>query len=186
MTFEAPIRLLGLAGSLRKASLSRATLAGLRDNLPAGVSLEIVSTRLPLYNEDEDGEKSPEEVRHFRAAIASSAGLIIATPEYNHGIPGVLKNALDWASRPYGKSALIDKPILVISVSPAFTGGARAHAQVNETLLSIPARPVGGAQVVIGSVKEKMPEGGALDQSSLSFALQSVDRLLALSRQRPL
>jgi len=148
-------------------------------------SLEILSPELPLYNEDEDGDNAPEEVRHFRDAIASSAGLIIATPEYNHGIPGVLKNALDWASRPYGKSALIEKPVLVISVSPAFTGGARAHAQVNETLLSIPARLVAGPQVVIGSIAEKLSMG-ARDQSFLSFALQSVDRLIALSRKHPL
>jgi chromate reductase len=107
--------------------------------------------------------------------------LIIVTPEYNHGMPGVLKNALDWASRPYGKSVLIDKPVLVISVSPAFTGGVRAHAQVNETLLSIPARLVGGAQVVIGNVSEKVSEG-VMDQSFLSFAMRSVDRLIDLSR----
>jgi chromate reductase, NAD(P)H dehydrogenase (quinone) len=113
--------------------------------------------------------------------MAYSAGLIIVTPEYNHGMPGVLKNALDWASRPYGKSVLIDKPVLVMSVSPAFTGGVRAHAQVNETLLSIPARLVGGAQVVIGNVSEKISEG-LLDQSFLSYAMQSVDRLIALSR----
>ncbi|MET3971334.1 NAD(P)H-dependent oxidoreductase [Bradyrhizobium sp. S3.9.1] len=177
-----PTRLIGLPGSLREASFSRATLAGLRDNLPASAGLEIVSPRLPLYNEDEDGDNAPEEVRHFRDAIASSAGLIIATPEYNHGIPGVLKNALDWASRPYGKSALIEKPVLVISVSPAFTGGARAHAQVNETLLSIPACLAAGPQVVIGSIAEKLSMG-ALDQS---FALQSVHRLIALSRKHPL
>jgi chromate reductase, NAD(P)H dehydrogenase (quinone) len=113
--------------------------------------------------------------------VAYSAGLIIVTPEYNHGMPGVLKNALDWASRPYGKSVLIDKPVLVISVSSAFTGGVRAHAQVNETLLSIPARLVGGAQVVIGNVSEKMSER-LLDKSFLSFAIRSVDRLIELSR----
>jgi chromate reductase len=91
-------------------------------------------------------------VRQFQNAVAYSAGLIIVSPEYNHGVPGVLKNALDWASRPYGNSVLIEKRVLVISVSPAFTGGVSAHAQVNETLLSIPARLVGGAQVVIGNV----------------------------------
>ena len=140
-----------------------------------------MSPELPLYNEDEDGNHASLDVRQFRSAVAYSAGLIIVTPEYNHGVPGVLKNALDWASRPYGKSVLIDKPVLVISVSPAFTGGVRAHAQVNETLLSIPARLVGGAQVVIGNVSEKMSEG-VLDQSFLGFAMQSVDRLIELSR----
>jgi chromate reductase, NAD(P)H dehydrogenase (quinone) len=106
------------------------------------------------------------------------------TPEYNHGIPGVLKNALDWASRPFGKSVLIDKPVLVISVSPAFTGGVRAQAQVNETLLSIPARIVAGPQVVIGGVAAKMRDG-VIDQSFLSFALEALDRLVAMSRLVP-
>jgi len=181
MTSAVQTRLVGLPGSLRKGSFSRATLASLRDSLPNRTSLEILSPELPLYNEDEDGNNVPLKVRQFRNAVADSAGLIIVTPEYNHGVPGVRKNALDWASRPYGKCVLIDKPVLVISVSPAFTGGVRAHAQVNETLLSIPARLLGGAQIVIGNVSEKVSEG-RLDQSFLSFAMQSVDRLIELSR----
>jgi chromate reductase, NAD(P)H dehydrogenase (quinone) len=184
MTSAASTRLVGLPGSLRKGSYSRATLASLRDILPSTTSLEILSPELPLYNEDEDGNHAPVEVRQFRNVVAHSAGLIIVTPEYNHGMPGVLKNALDWASRPYRKSVLIDKPVLVISVSPAFTGGVRAHAQVNETLLSIPACLVGGAQVVIGNVAEKLSQG-RLDRSCLSFAMQSVERLVERSRNAP-
>jgi chromate reductase, NAD(P)H dehydrogenase (quinone) len=181
-----PTRLVGLAGSLRKASYSRAILSGLRDNLPPPVILEIRDLQLPLYNEDEDrpGAPNSDGVRLFRNAIDVSDGVIIVTPEYNHGIPGVLKNALDWASRPFGKSVLIDKPVLVISVSPAFTGGVRAQAQVNETLLSIPARIVPGPQVVIGGVAAKMRDG-VIDQSFLSFALEALDRLVAMSRLVP-
>src|SRR5882757_5582175 len=109
MTSAVPIRLVGLPGSLRKGSVSCATLASLRDSLPSRTSLEVLSPELPLYNEDEDGHHAPLEVRQFRNAVAYSAGLIIVTPDYNHGAPGVLKNALDWTSRPYGKSVLIDK-----------------------------------------------------------------------------
>jgi chromate reductase len=176
-----PTRLVGLAGSLRKASYSRAILSGLRDKLPAAAKLEICDLRLPLYNEDEDGPRAPDGVRLFRNTIGVSDGVVIVTPEYNHGTSGVLKNALDWASRPFGKSVLIDKPVLVISVSPAFTGGVRAQAQVNETLLSIPARIMAGPQVVIGGVAEKMRDG-ILDQSCLGFALEALDRLVAVSR----
>jgi chromate reductase len=100
------------------------------------------------------------------------------TPEYNHGMPGVLKNALDWASRPFGRSVLIDKPVLVISVSPAFTGGVRAQAQVNETLLSIPARVIGGPQVVIGGIAGKIREGVLFDEASLSFASAALRRMV--------
>jgi chromate reductase len=175
-------RLVGLAVSLRKGSYSRATLSGLVANLPTAVKLDICDLQLPLYNEDEDGPHVPRDVRDFRNAIEGSDGVVIITPEYNHGIPGVLKNALDWASRPYGKSVLIDKPVLVISVSPAFTGGVRAQAQVNETLLSIPARIVAGPQVVIGSIAG-MVQDGVIEQSSLSFATKAFDRLVAMSRR---
>ncbi|WP_050420651.1 NADPH-dependent FMN reductase [Bradyrhizobium tropiciagri] len=174
-------RFVGLAGSLRKASYSRAILSGLRGNLPPAVELAICDLRLPLYNEDDDGTDPLENVRLFRRAIGASNGVVIVTPEYNHGIPGVLKNALDWASRPFGKSVLIDKPVLVISVSPAFTGGVRAQAQVNETLLSISARILGGPQVVIGGVAEKIADG-LIDRSHLGFALEAIDRLVGMSR----
>jgi chromate reductase len=176
------VRLVGLPGSLRKTSFSRATLVGLRDNLPEKVALDILELQLPLYNEDDDRAGGPVDVRRFRTAIGNCDGVVIATPEYNHGIPGVLKNALDWASRPYGKSVLTNKPVLVISVSPAFTGGARAHAQVNETLLSIPAHPMGGPQVVIASIADKVKDGALVDEASLSFALASVRRMIAMTR----
>ena len=176
-------RLVGLAGSLRKASYSRAILSSLRDNLPLTVKLEICDLHLPLYNEDEDRAGGPEQIRLFRNAIGASDGVVIVTPEYNHGVPGVLKNALDWASRPFGRSVLIDKPVLVITVSPAFTGGVRAHAQLNETLLSIPARILGGPQVVLGGVASKMKDG-IVDASFLGFTLEALDRLIAMSRER--
>ena len=180
-----PTRLVGLAGSLRKASYSRAILLGIRHNLPAAVKLEICDLQLPLYDEDEDGADTPDNVRRFRNAIAASDGVVIVTPEYNHGIPGVLKNALDWASRPFGKSVLVDKPVLVITVSTAFTGGVRAQAQVNETLLSIPARMLAGPQVVLGGIATKVKDG-IVDSSFLGFALEALDRLVAMSRQRAL
>jgi chromate reductase len=178
-----PVRLVGMAGSLRKASFSRATLAGLRNNLPENVELDILDLQLPLYNQDEDGPQAPAQVRKFREAIGGSDGIIIATPEYNHGIPGVLKNALDWASRPYGKSCLINKPALVISVSPAFTGGVRAHAQANETLLSIPAELIGGPQIVVGGIDHKVLDGALVDEASLTFALAALRRMVTLSRR---
>jgi len=170
-----------MAGSLRKDSYSRAVLLSLRDASTTSARLEIHDPRLPLYNEDEDGAAAPEDVRAFRHAIGTSDGVVIVTPEYNHGMPGVLKNALDWASRPFGQSSLIDKPVLVISVSPAFTGGVRAHAQVNETLLSVQARPVAGPQVVIGRVAERIRDGVLVDESCLRFALTALDRLITMS-----
>jgi chromate reductase, NAD(P)H dehydrogenase (quinone) len=172
----APTRILGICGSLRRASFSRATLRGIRNDLPATTTLEIVDPELPLYNQDQDGTNAPDTVRQLRTAIAESDGAVIVTPEYNHGIPGVLKNALDWASRPCGKS------VLAISVSPAFTGGVRAHAQVNETLLSIPACVLGGPQVVLSGIAEKIRDDALVDRASLDFAQAALGRLVELSR----
>lgn len=179
------IRLLALPGSLRRLSYSRAVLHSLRDELGSLVEFAIGDMRLPLYDEDEDGPAAPEAVQALRRAVNDADGIVIATPEYNHGLPGVLKNALDWASRPFGRSTLIGKPVLGISVSPAFTGGVRAQAQLNETLLAIQARVVGGPQVVIGNAAEKFRDGRLVDEATLRFAVSAADRLIAACRVGP-
>jgi chromate reductase len=97
-------------------------------------------------------------------------------------VPGVLKNALDWASRPFGRSVLAKKPTLAISVSSAFTGGVRAHAQLNETLLAIPALVAGGPQIVIGNIGEKIADGVLVDQPSLHFALAALRQMISMCR----
>jgi chromate reductase len=173
------LRLLGLSGSLRRASNSTAVLRGLQDALAPKARLDIFSLHgLPLYNEDEDGEQAPESVRALRSAIETTDGVIMVSPEYNHGMSGVLKNSLDWASRPYGRSVLRGKPVLTMTASPAFTGGARAQQQMNETLASIPARPVLRPQIVIGGVHEKVRDGRLVDEATLRFALAGVDDLI--------
>jgi chromate reductase len=172
-------RLLGLSGSLRRASNSTAVLHGLQDALAPRATLNIFPLDgLPLYNEDDDAQHAPESVRALRSAIEASDGVIVISPEYNHGMSGVLKNALDWASRPYGQSALRNKPVLTMTSSPAFTGGVRAQQQMNETLVSIPARPVLRPQIVIGGVHEKVRDGRLVDEATLSFAVAGVDDLL--------
>jgi chromate reductase len=173
------LRLLGLSGSLRRASNSTAVLRGLQDALAPKARLDVFSLHgLPLYNEDDDGDHAPESVRALRSTIETSDGVIMVSPEYNHGMSGVLKNGLDWASRPYGHSVLRGKPVLTMTASPAFTGGVRAQQQMNETLASIPARLVLRPQIVIGSVQEKVRDGRLVDEATLRFALAGVDDLL--------
>jgi chromate reductase len=133
---------------------------------------------MPLYNEDDDGDDAPESVCALRSAIETSEGVIMISPEYNHGMSGVLKNALDWASRPYGRSALRGKPVLTMTASPAFTGGVRAQQQMSETLVSIPARLVLRPQIVIGGVHEKVRDGRLIDEAALRFALEGIDDLI--------
>lgn len=173
------IRLLGISGSLRNGSFSTAILETLADHVPGGGALSLHSLGdIPLYNQDLDTEQALAPVAAFRDAIAQADGVVIATPEYNYGVPGVLKNALDWASRPYGAAALIGKPVVTMSSSFAFTGGVRAQAQLNETLLAIGTRLVIRPQVVIGEVHTKVEEGRLTDKASLDFALAAVADLV--------
>jgi chromate reductase, NAD(P)H dehydrogenase (quinone) len=172
-------KLLGLSGSLRKDSFCSAVLRAIQAALPSESQLTIHSLAdVPLYNQDDDGEAAPPWVRALREAIAGSDGVIMISPEYNHGMSGVLKNALDWASRPYGQSSLLRKPVLTMSASPAFTGGVRAQQQMNETLLAIPARPVLRPQTVIGTVHEKIQDNRLTDKTTVGFVMAGVRELL--------
>lgn len=175
------ISLVGLSGSLRAEAHSTAILRSLSERLPDGVALRIHDyANLPLYNQDLDGPEALPPVRALREAIAGADGLVIVTPEYNYGLPGVLKNALDWASRPYGSGSLTGKPVVTMSNSPAFTGGVRALAQLHETLLATQSLIVPRFQTVIGEVHKKVENGRLVDEPSLAFALGAVEDLCAL------
>lgn len=142
-------------------------------------TLEIVSIGdLPHYNQDLEGDATPEVVTLFRQSIADADGLVIVTPEYNYGMSGVLKNALDWASRPYGQSQLAGKPVLTISASPATTGGVRAQLHLNETLLANASRILLRPQTVIGNVHEKVANGLLVEPASLGFVSAGLADLL--------
>lgn len=172
-------RLLGISGSLRKGSTNTAVLQALATSIADRVTLDLFSIGdLPLYNQDIDVEPPVEPVAALRAAIGAADGIVISSPEYNYGMSGVLKNALDWASQPYGKSNLTGKPVLTITVSPASTGAVRAQSQLNETLTAIAALVVLRPQAVIGGVFQKMQDGRFIDQTSLSFLKAGIDDLL--------
>ena len=126
-------RLLGISGSLRQASNSTAVLRAMAPLLEDRASLEVSLLHdVPPYNADLDGEAMPEPVRRLKQAVAAADGLVVCSPEYNYGMSGVLKNAIDWASRPGFKSPLKGKPVLVMTSSPGAVGGARAHCQIRE------------------------------------------------------
>jgi chromate reductase len=172
-------RLLGLSGSLRRRSYNTAILAALAEAVAGEANLELFPLNdVPLYNEDADTAAPPAAIVLLRAAVTSVDGIVIASPEYNFGISGVLKNALDWISRPYGKSGLTGKPVLTITSSLATTGGVRAQAQLNETLIAIAAQIVLRPQAVIGSAHTKMTEGRFTDADSLKFLKDGVADLL--------
>jgi chromate reductase, NAD(P)H dehydrogenase (quinone) len=171
-------RPLGIAGSLRAAAFSKAVLAAVVEAAASRAQFDHAQIgELPHFNQDHFGERLPAGVQHFRAQIAQAQGLVICSPEYNHGIPGVLKNALDWASRPHNVSPLKDKPVLIITTSPAFTGGVRAQYQIRETLVSALARPVNFAEIVVGGVGAKIIDGRFTDAATIEFAMSGLKRL---------
>jgi chromate reductase len=175
---EETVRIVGISGSLRKASFSTSILKILSEKAAPGIDIEVVTLEgIPLYNEDLDTNPEIPAVSTLKRTIAESDGVLIATPEYNHGVPGVLKNALDWVSRPVFKSCFVNKPVSIISSSLAFTGGVRAQYQLREALISMHAHLVMGPEVVVGGVHSKVAEDNYQDENSLEFMLRSVDRL---------
>lgn len=173
------LKIMGLSGSLRRNSYNTAILNTVRELLPESVELNYYALdKIPLYNEDYDGDDSPVPVGSLRQALYEADALIIGSPEYNHGVSGVLKNALDWLSRPHGKSNLTGKPTLTFTASPAFTGGVRAHQQLNETLQAVQAQQIVYPQIVIGSVVGKITDGKLVDDAALTFLMQGVNKLI--------
>jgi chromate reductase len=170
-------RLLGICGSLRTAAFSKAILVAVADVATPIAQFDHADIgELPHFNQDLYVEPLPPEVQHFRNQIVAAHGLVISSPEYNHGMPGVLKNALDWASRPHNSSPLKHKPVLIITSSPAFTGGVRAQYQIRETLVSAFGRPVTHAEIVVGGVGAKIIDGRFSDAATLEFAKSGLAR----------
>lgn len=160
-------QILGIAGSLRAASSSRAVLQAVLGNLPAGVSQATADISvLPHYNADHDGGAA---VADFTAQIAGADGLIFATPEYNYSVPGVLKNAIDWASRPAYASVFVGKPCLIISVSAGALGGVRAQAHLKYILNGMLAQVHPGQEIVVPHAPKKMTDGQFVDPDLLAF-----------------
>jgi chromate reductase len=147
------MRVLGISGSLRSGSLNTALLRAAAERLPAGVELVEFDRfgDVPPYDEDVDPSSSsaapgvaevPDAVRELREAILAADAVLIATPEYNHSIPGQLKNALDWASRPAGQSALNGKPAAAIGASKSMFGGVWAQAELRKVLSAMGGRVI--------------------------------------------
>jgi chromate reductase, NAD(P)H dehydrogenase (quinone) len=175
---EETVRIVGISGSLRRASFSTSLLMVLAKRAAPSIDIQVVTLEdIPLYNEDLDQNPEIPSVAAFKKLIVESDGVLIATPEYNHGVPGVLKNALDWASRPVFESCFKNKPVSIISSSKAFTGGVRAQYQLREALISMHAYLVMGPEVVVGGVHSKLEEDVYQDENGLTFMLRSLKRL---------
>ena len=146
-----PLTFLGIAGSLRRDSYNRATLLAAQNLLPEHVTLDIFDLQgIPIYNQDHESEPVPRLVE-FKKAIRAADAIVFCTPEYNYSIPGVLKNAIDCACRPYGDSAWEGKPAAIMGASISVLGSSRAQYHLRQTLVALHMLVLNQPEVMIGN-----------------------------------
>ena len=168
-----PRRIAVVIGSLRKDSLNRKMAKALANMAPASLSLEIVEIgQLPLYNQDDDANPPPASVA-FKEKIAGADAVLFVTPEYNRSVPGVLKNAIDVGSRPYGKSAWKGKPAAVMTVSPGKMGGFGANHHLRQSLVFLDMPALQQPEAYIGGAGELFDESGGLKKPETKKFLES-------------
>ena len=175
------MRVLAISGSLRRDSNNSALLRALREEAPAGVEVEVWDglREIPPYDGDDDVVPGPAQVEAFRSLVREADAVFFATPEYNSSIPGALKNALDWASRPLATNAFRNKPVAVIGSSAGAFGGVWAAAELRKVLGAMGAR-VTEVELAVGQAHEKFDEGGALVVDEIRTGLrEALDVLVA-------
>jgi chromate reductase len=187
---DKPLNFVGIAGSLRAASWSAALLSEIVALSDAHARITAFPLHsVPLYNADLEPHHghAPEPVLEFRQAIAAADGVVIVSPEYNYGMSGVLKNALDWASRPAYKSVLAGKPVLVMTNSPGSTGGVRAQLQLRQTLAATLSRVVVGPEIAVAHIATKLGDGKLADERTVTLINEGLAGLAAeVARARAL
>ncbi len=160
------IRLLGIAGSLRRQSYNRGALRAAGTVLPDGAILDIFELDgIPGFNQD-DEQNPPAKVADLKERISAADAVLFVTPEYNYSVPGVLKNAIDWASRPYGESAWNGKPAAIMGASVGSIGTARAQYHLRQMMVFLNMFPVNQPEVMIGNAAERFDDDGNLTDES--------------------
>lgn len=174
----ADIRILGLSGSLRKGSYNTAALRAAAGLLPEGASMEIADlSEIPVYNEDVKVQGFPPAVQKLRDQIAAADALFFATPEYNYSVSGVLKNAIDWASRPPNQP-FDDKPVAIMSASGGLLGGARAQYHLRQIGIFMNLRFVNRPEVMIGQAPTKFDAEGNLTDETTKGLIRDLGKAL--------
>jgi chromate reductase, NAD(P)H dehydrogenase (quinone) len=160
------IKILGIAGSVRKASFNKSALRAAQKLVPEGASIEIFDIDgLPGFNQDEE-KNPPAKVTELKAKIRAADAILFVTPEYNYSIPGVLKNAIDWASRPYGDSAWKGKPVAVMGASVGVIGTARAQYHLRQVFVFLDMDALNQPEVMINASKSFDDQGNLTDQQT--------------------
>lgn len=172
------LKILGICGSLRKDSYNGFALKAAQELLPPGATLELIDLRgIPVFNQD-DELAPPEAVLEFKRRILAADAMLFATPEYNYSVPGALKNAIDWASRPYGQSAWLGKPAAVIGASVGNLGTARAQYHLRQILVTLDMPVVNQPEVMIGNAAQRFDQNGQLSEEATRKIIQKLLRAL--------
>ena len=178
-----PIRILGIAGSLRRKSYNRAALRAAQQLVPQDAVLDVFELDgIPVFSED-DERQPPAKVVEFKKRIREADAILFVTPEYNYSIPGVLKNAIDWASRPYGDSAWTDKPAAIMGASVGTLGTARAQYHLRQVFVFLNVHTINQPEVMIGNAAQNFDaEGNLTNESTKNLIRQLLTNLVTRTR----
>lgn len=178
------VSILGFAGSLRKNSFNKSILGAAMELLPMDAKLESFDLEgIPPFNQDLENQL-PEKVKEFKAKIRAADAILIATPEYNYSIPGVLKNAIDWGSRPFGDNAFEDKPVALMGASPGMLGTARAQYHLRQTCVFLDMHPLNRPEVMVPFANEKIDNDGKVtDQKTREKIRELLEGLAVWTRR---
>lgn len=178
------MKILGVCGSLRKGSYNLAALKAAQELCPADAQIEIFDLAgIPVYNQDEE-TNPPARVLELKAKVRAANAVLISTPEYNYSIPGPLKNAIDWASRPYGESCWNNKPVAVMGASPGNLGTARAQYHLRQCFVFLNMHALNAPEVMIAAAQQRFDAAGKLtDETSRKLIRQLLERLVVFAGQ---
>jgi len=181
---SAKVMIFGFAGSLRKGSYNRALLRAATEMVPAGAELEVFDLDgIPGFSEDLE-QQPPKKIRDFKAKIRAADAILIVTPEYNYSMPGVLKNAIDWASRPYGDNAFAGKPVGIMGASMGMTGTARAQYHLRQSCVFLDMYPLNRPEVMVPFAHEKIDESGKVtDRKTRDKVRELLESLVAWTKR---
>ena len=178
-----PIRILGIAGSLRRKSYNRAALRAAQQLAPEDAVIDIFELDgIPVFSED-DERQPPVKIVELKKRIREADAILFVTPEYNYSIPGGLKNAIDWASRPYGDSAWTDKPAAIMGASPGTLGTARAQYHLRQVFVFLNVHAINQPEVMIANAAQNFDaEGNLTNESTKNLIRQLLTNLVTRTR----
>jgi chromate reductase len=180
------LHVVGIPGSLRRASLNRALLCSARELAPPTLRIHVEELHdIPMFNADLEESEPPDSVARLRSAVGAADGLLLVTPEYNHGVPGVMKNAIDWLSQPLHRSVLEDKPTAIMGASTGAAGTARGQSQLRQAFVLTNTPTMLRPEVLVGRAHEKFDATGRLiDAGTRQFLADFLVRFATWIRQQ--